>query len=124
MADLSSSQQPQTFHLDFEQDVFMTVLSVCDSDIISLLLSLMILKHYQFEGQGFKVDAAQLASHSTFLSKMLFDGDGHLGISKEGTLENLIIIEGCTSKAFANFLGWLNHKYINYNSYINYLVLI
>ena len=87
MADLSSSQQPQTFHLDFERDVFMTVLSVCDSDIISLLLSLMILKHYQFEGQDFKVDAAQLASHSTFLSEMLFDGDGHLGISKEGTLE-------------------------------------
>jgi hypothetical protein len=29
MADLSSSQQPQMFHPDFERDVFMIVLSVC-----------------------------------------------------------------------------------------------
>ena len=66
--------------------------------------------HWQVEGQGFKVDATRLASHSVFLREMLFDKNGHLGKSKEGTLDNPIIVEGCTSKAFANFLGWLNHK--------------
>jgi hypothetical protein len=50
---------------------------------------------------------------------MLFDSEGHLGKSKEGTLENPIIVEGCTSNAFANFLGWLNHKYVSFSGYIN-----
>lgn len=78
----------------------------------------MILKCYQVEGQGFKVDATRLASHSGFLREMLFDSEGHLGKSKEGTLTNPIIVEGCTSEAFANFLGWLNHKYVGYSGYI------
>ena len=109
MADLPSSQ-PQTFHPDFEREVFMIVFSVCA--IIGPSLSLMILKHHQVDGQGFKVDAARLASHSQFLDQMLFNNDGHIGESREGTISNPIVVEGCTSTAFANFLGWLNHKYI------------
>jgi hypothetical protein len=69
---------------------------------------------HQVEGQGFKVDASRLTAHSDFLRKMLFDGDGCLGISKEGvkegTVDNPIVVLGCTSGMFANFLGWLNHK--------------
>lgn len=64
------------------------------------------------EGQGFKVDAARLASHSPFLDKMLFDGSGNLGLTREGSVDNPIILHGCTAEAFANFLGWLNHKYV------------
>jgi len=41
---------------------------------------------------------------------MLFDGDGILGTAREGTVENPIIVQGCTAERFANFLGWLNHK--------------
>ena len=41
---------------------------------------------------------------------MLFDSDGHLGVSGEGTVENPIVVLGCTAGMFANFLGWLNHK--------------
>jgi hypothetical protein len=50
---------------------------------------------------------------------MIYDSKGDLGQSKEGTLENPIIVDGCTSKAFANFLGWLNHKYVSFSGYIN-----
>ena len=66
------------------------------------------------EGQGFKVDASRLTTHSDFLRKMLFDSEGHLGIlmdgMKEGSVDNPIVVHGCTAKMFANFLGWLNHK--------------
>jgi hypothetical protein len=31
---------------------------------------------------------------------------------KEGTVDNPITVQGCTAVAFANFLGWLNHKYV------------
>ena len=55
---------------------------------------------------------------------MIFNNDGHIGISREGTVSNPIIVEGCTSVAFANFLGSLNHKYVSRNSHINYWVLI
>jgi len=41
---------------------------------------------------------------------MLFDSDGHLGVSGEGTVDNPIVVLGCTAGMFANFLGWLNHK--------------
>jgi hypothetical protein len=43
---------------------------------------------------------------------MLFDNNGHLGVEKEGTLDKPIIVEGCTADTFANFLGWLNHKFV------------
>ena len=66
------------------------------------------------EGQGFKVDASRLTTHSEFLRKMLFDSEGHLGVSmngmEEGTVDNPIVVQGCTAGMFANFLGWLNHK--------------
>jgi hypothetical protein len=66
----------------------------------------------QVEGKGFKVDASRLAKHSKFLRDMIFDNDGHLGLSKEGTMDNPIVIHGCTEEMFANFLGWLNHEYV------------
>jgi hypothetical protein len=43
---------------------------------------------------------------------MLFDSNGFLGTSQEGTIDNPIVVHGCTAQTFANFLGWLNHKYI------------
>ena len=43
---------------------------------------------------------------------MLFDDEGHLGVSEEGTVDNPIVVLGCTVGTFANFLGWLNHKYV------------
>ena len=49
---------------------------------------------------------------------MLFDSNGLLGVSKEGTVDNLIIVQGCTVETFANFLGWLNHKYVGSHSII------
>ncbi|KIM38493.1 hypothetical protein M413DRAFT_30043 [Hebeloma cylindrosporum] len=85
----SSSQQPQSFHPDYDQEVFMIVFSV--------------------EGQGFKVDAARLTHHSQFLRDMLCDGSGNLGLTKEGSLEYPIVVHGCSRETFANFLGWLNH---------------
>ena len=62
------------------------------------------------EDQGFKVDASRLTAHSEFLRKMLFESDGHLGSSGEGSIDNPIVVVGCTARMFANFLGWLNHK--------------
>ena len=51
--------------------------------------------------------------HSKFLQDMLFDNSGGLlGLSKEGTVDNPIVIHGCTDEMFANFLGWLNHEYV------------
>ena len=58
-----------------------------------------------------------------FLRDMLFDSDGHLGLSKEGTVDNPIIIHGCTDEMFANFLGWLNHEYV-FNSLFKFYLLI
>ncbi|KAF8816665.1 hypothetical protein BYT27DRAFT_7220536 [Phlegmacium glaucopus] len=77
----SISQRPQSFHPDFDREVYAVV-----------------------EGQGPKVDATR------FLHDMLFDGDGILGTTTEGTINNPIIVQGCTVKIFANFLGWLNHN--------------
>jgi hypothetical protein len=85
----------------------MIVLSVCA--IISLSCC-SILRLHKVEGKGFKVDAARLARHSRFLSDMLFDESGNLGLKKEGTLDHPIVVPGCTAETFANFLGWLNHK--------------
>jgi len=70
------------------------------------------------EGQGFKVDAARLSHHSKFLRDMFFDDNGKLGLMKEGTVEYPIVVQGCTAETFANFLGWLNHKYIYNTSFI------
>jgi hypothetical protein len=74
----------------------------------------LIFYFLKVEGQGFKVDASRLTTHSDFLRKMLFDGEGHLGVPmdgmKEGTVDNPIVVLGCTAGMFANFLGWLNHK--------------
>ena len=47
---------------------------------------------------------------------MLFDENGCLGNVKEGTDDFPIIIQGCTESAFANFLGWLNHKCVHRRS--------
>jgi hypothetical protein len=69
-------------------------------------------EYSKIDGKGFKVDAARLALHSKFLRDMLFNSDGLLGLSKEGTVDNPIIIHGCTEEMFANFLGWLNHEYV------------
>jgi hypothetical protein len=49
---------------------------------------------------------------------MLFDGDGLLGTATEGTVDNPIIIQGCTFERFANFLKWLNHECVSYCSII------
>jgi len=68
---------------------------------------------FKVEGKGFKVDATWLAAHSEFLCTMLFDEDGCLGNAKEGMDDFPIIIQGCTESAFANFLGWLNHKCVH-----------
>jgi hypothetical protein len=69
-------------------------------------------EYSKVDGTGFKVDAARLALHSKFLRDMLFDSDGHLGLMQEGTVDNPIVIHGCTVETFANFLGWLNHEYV------------
>ena len=60
--------------------------------------------------QGFKVDAARLASHSDFLQNMLYDEGGLIGLSGEGSEEFPIVLETCTESAFANFLQWLDHQ--------------
>ena len=107
------SQRPQSFHPDFDKEVYMVIFSV------SAILSKGKLHQTNFfflkvEGQGFKVDASRLTTHSDFLQKMLFDSEGHLGVSmngmEEGTVDNPIVVQGCTAGMFANFLGWLNHK--------------
>ena len=77
-----------------------------------------MLNIFKVEGQGFKVDATRLTAHSKFLHKMLFDGDGLLGAATEGTVDNPIIIQGCTFERFANFLKWLNHECVSYCSII------
>lgn len=53
-----------------------------------------------------------MAAHSKFLRELFFDETGKLGLTLEGTLDHPLVIEGCTAEAFANFLGWLNHKYV------------
>jgi hypothetical protein len=104
----SLSQRPQSFHPDFDREVYMIVFSVSVTYYsFSHKYSHSIFK---VEGQGFKVDASRLTAHSYFLCKMLFDSDGHLGTSGEGLVDNPIVVAGCTARMFANFLGWLNHK--------------
>ena len=49
---------------------------------------------------------------------MLFDDSGNLGLTKEGTIEYPIIVQGCAAETFANFLGWLNHQYVYNTSFI------
>ncbi|KAF8800933.1 hypothetical protein BYT27DRAFT_7262488 [Phlegmacium glaucopus] len=101
----SISQRPQSFHPDFDREVYAVVFSVSAISDSGSILSLV-----KVEGQGFKVDATRLTAHSKFLHDMLFDGDGILGTATEGTINNPIIVQGCTVKRFANFLGWLNHN--------------
>ena len=56
---------------------------------------------------------------------MLFNNDEHLGVSEEDTVDNPIVVLGCTVGTFANFLGWLNHKYVcNSSSSMTYSLLI
>ena len=105
----SNSQRPQSFHPEFDREVYMIVFSVGVFIFLSRLLTLKLLTG-KVGGQGFKVDAARLTSHSAFLREMLFESNGFLGKSLEGSVDNPTIVEGCTVEAFANFLGWLNHK--------------
>jgi hypothetical protein len=58
-----------------------------------------------------------LAQLSEVFEGMLYDDNGKLGL-KEGTVEFPIIVEGCATETFANFLGWLNHQYIYNLSFI------
>ena len=83
-----------------------------------------ILNIFKVEGQGFKVDATRLTAHSKFLQDMLFDSNGLLGTAAEGTVDNPIIIQGCTIERFANFLKWLNHECVGYFSIHTYSLLI
>lgn len=46
---------------------------------------------------------------------MLFDDSGNLGLTDEGSIDHPILVSGCSADTFANFLGWLNHKYDVYN---------
>jgi hypothetical protein len=55
---------------------------------------------------------------------MLFDSNGLLGSAAEGTVDNPIIIQGCTIERFANFLKWLNHECVGYFSIHPYSLLI
>jgi hypothetical protein len=80
-----------------------------------------MLNHSKVEGQGFKFDVTRLTAHSKFLREMFFDDTGRLGLQLEGSsLHDPLVIEGCTAEAFANFLGWLNHKYVYSSSNFYY----
>ena len=104
----SNSQRPQSFHPDFNREVYMVVFSV---SIFTSYTSINVhVYSIKVDGQGFKVDTSWLTAHSDFLCNMLFHNGGHLGGLQEGTVDNLIVVLGCTVRAFANFLGWLNHK--------------
>jgi len=53
-----------------------------------------------------------LAQHSAFLEAMFYGPGAAIGTSNEGTEDHPIVVHGCTSTAFANFFGWLDHKYV------------
>jgi hypothetical protein len=81
---------------------------------VSLLAYLDInIQAPKVQGQGFMVDAARLTAHSKFLREMLFDMDGPIGLTTEGSIDHPIVVQGCTVETFANFLGWLNHKCVH-----------
>lgn len=61
------------------------------------------------EGEGFKIDSTRLTMHSEFLYNMLHN-DLDIGASQEGTINNPIVVLGCSKETFANFMLWLNHK--------------
>jgi len=63
------------------------------------------------EGEGFKIDSTRLTMHSEFLYNMLHN-DLDIGASQEGTVNNPIVVLGCSKETFANFMLWLNHKYV------------
>ena len=70
------------------------------------------------------MDASWLTAHSDFLCEMLFDSSGHLGVLQEGTIDNPIIVHRYTVETFANFLGWLNYKYISISSLFTFTNMI
>jgi len=53
-----------------------------------------------------------LAQHSAFLEAMFYGPGAGIGTTNGGTEDQLIVVQGCTSTAFANFFGWLDHKYV------------
>ena len=68
------SQRPQSFHPDFDKEVFMVIFSV--RAIFSKGNHHWTKGFFlKVEGQGFKVDASRLTTHSDFLQKMLFDSE-------------------------------------------------
>ncbi|KDR72044.1 hypothetical protein GALMADRAFT_143385 [Galerina marginata CBS 339.88] len=77
------------FHPDFNKEVVSVVFSV--------------------EGEGFRIDSTRLTMHSEFLYNMLHN-DLDIGISREGTVEKPIVVQGCSKETFANFMLWLNHN--------------
>ena len=62
------------------------------------------------EGSGSGLQGRRKSSNFLFAIDMIFDGNRHLGVPKEGTVDNLVVVLGCTVRMFANFLDWLNHK--------------
>ncbi|KAF4621490.1 hypothetical protein D9613_001243 [Agrocybe pediades] len=67
---------------------------------------------FSVEGRGFKINAAQLMSHSEFFRNMLNEAqrNGPLGSPGEGSAHSPIVVEGCTKDQFTSFMLWLNHS--------------
>ena len=97
-----------TFHAMYMRSPFLCVLLLFYLAILYLWIIFS-----KVEGKGFKLDATQLAAHLEFLHTMLFDENGCLGNTKEGTDALPIIVQGCAKSAFTNFSGWLNHKWVH-----------
>jgi hypothetical protein len=73
------------------------------------------------EGEGFKIDSTRLTMHSEFLYNMLHN-DLDIGASQEGTVDNPIVVLGCSKETFANFMLWLNHKSVRLFSLLNVII--
>ena len=73
------------------------------------------------EGEGFKIDSTRLTMHSEFLYNMLHN-DLDIGTSQEGTVNNPIVVLGCSKETFANFMLWLNHKSVRLFSLLNVII--
>ena len=56
--------------------------------------------------------------HSKFLYNMLHN-DLDIGAAQEGTVDNPIVVLGCSKKTFVNFMSWLNHKCVNLFNLLN-----
>ena len=97
-----------TFHAMYVRSPFLCVLLL----FYLAMLYLWIICS-KVEGKGFKLDATQLAAHLEILFTMLFNENGCLRNTNKGTDDFLIIVEGCTKSAFANFFSWLNHKWFH-----------